>query len=317
MDVCKKLWKNVKKYSEFSISITIVKVLIFIAEKALHNNRIIYKLYKVKDNLIENEICDCIMRDKWMCRRMNKVEHYKVWIYWAQGWDNPPDNVKRDLASVKKNISWADIICIDDMNFDKYIHIPDFIIKKRNEGKISTTHFSDILRVYLLAEYGGLWLDASAFILWPITFEELNHCFFTIRTSKDITMGRCISRSRWSIGFMGTSYRYYLLFEVMKNMINDYWTKYDYVVDYFITDYMVDIILSKNNILLKDYMSGVVTYDGTYELVNIVNTLDTSKLNIEIYRKTKIYYLPWRKKYKETINGEKTIYSKILDIIGD
>lgn len=50
---------------------------------------------------------------------------------------------------------------IDEENYHQYISLPYFIIKKRNSGAIGNAQFSDILRVYLLAAYGGYWIDAT------------------------------------------------------------------------------------------------------------------------------------------------------------
>ena len=83
---------------------------------------------------------------------MNKT----IWIYWAQGIENAPDLVKVCVAS------W------------RYYN-PNWNIKILNQTNINTMQrvattpsFSDILRINLLDEHGGLWVDATTFCNKPL-----------------------------------------------------------------------------------------------------------------------------------------------------
>lgn len=61
--------------------------------------------------------------------------------------------------------TYNDNVClITKDNYNKYCHIPDYILQKLYRQEISITHFSDILRVSLLAENGGLWLDSTCWV---------------------------------------------------------------------------------------------------------------------------------------------------------
>ena len=85
-----------------------------------------------------------------------------IFIYWAQKFINAPTVVKKCLVSWKlKNPTW-EIIELDDSNLSEYINIEEEIpnIKKKNITKAS---YSDIIRIFLLAKYGGCWCDATTF----------------------------------------------------------------------------------------------------------------------------------------------------------
>lgn len=85
-----------------------------------------------------------------------------IWQYWAQGYDSAPDVVRQCYASVDK---WADgftIIRLDDNNIQDYITLPEFITDKLQY--MSRAYFSDLLRLCILSQYGGLWLDATVFL---------------------------------------------------------------------------------------------------------------------------------------------------------
>ena len=85
-----------------------------------------------------------------------------IFIYWAQKFINAPTVVKKCLLSWKlKNPTW-EIIELNDDNLSEYINIeeeiPDF-----QKKKITKTSYSDIIRILLLAKYGGCWCDATTF----------------------------------------------------------------------------------------------------------------------------------------------------------
>ena len=65
--------------------------------------------------------------------------------------------------NTEDNLLDFNIVILCENNIKDYINLPDHIMKKYFEGKISRTHFSDILRVAILAQYGGLWLDSTVF----------------------------------------------------------------------------------------------------------------------------------------------------------
>ena len=85
-----------------------------------------------------------------------------IFIYWAQKFINSPTIVKKCLLSWKlKNPTW-EIIELNDDNLSEYINIEEEIpnIQKKN---ITKTSYSDIIRIFLLAKYGGCWCDATLF----------------------------------------------------------------------------------------------------------------------------------------------------------
>lgn len=89
---------------------------------------------------------------------MNKV----IFIYWAQKFINAPTVVKKCLLSWKlKNPTWK-IIKLDDDNLSQYINIEKEIPGIRDKD-ITKTSYSDIVRIFLLEKYGGVWCDATVF----------------------------------------------------------------------------------------------------------------------------------------------------------
>lgn len=100
-------------------------------------------------------------------------------VCWFQGESEMPPLVKGCFVSIKSHVSKHPVILITKENYAKYISIQDYIIKKLRDGKISYTHFSDIIRNYLLADHGGVLLDATILLTDELRSEHLP--FFTLK----------------------------------------------------------------------------------------------------------------------------------------
>ena len=90
-------------------------------------------------------------------RKSNDV----VWFGWLQGIDNAPDLVKVCYWSQKNHIQDKTFIDISYTNYKEYVSLPDFIIDKYEKKIIPAAHFSDLLRLELLIQHGGTWIDST------------------------------------------------------------------------------------------------------------------------------------------------------------
>jgi hypothetical protein len=84
-----------------------------------------------------------------------------IWCLWLQGRENAPDLVKRCLASWERlNPSW-ELRCLDATTIGRFVNTKRYIDLDNQE--ITAASLSDIARVLLLHEYGGVWIDATLF----------------------------------------------------------------------------------------------------------------------------------------------------------
>lgn len=285
-----------------------------IDEKSL----LIQYLYKKRDFLIENYLIKkdyfkADIKDVSSIVPKKKISSSIIWIYWAQGWEKAPQHVKLCLNSVVKNSNRRKVICISDDNYREFVNIPKYIEEKRTKGIITTTHFSDILRYTLLAEYGGLWLDASIFLMKSLDEKILEKNLFTISLKNDFSNNRIISHARWVGSCIGSCKSHYKLFEIGRNFFFEYWKEEKMLINYFLIDYFMDIILKKDKEIKNDLLENGFTNQGIYKLSEVINSTNLSILSKPIYQETSIYYLSWKKDYKETINGKKTIYGYLIE----
>ena len=77
-----------------------------------------------------------------------------------QGLENASLISKMCLKSLRRNYSDYTINVVTLRNTKKFVSFPEHIVKKFMAGKISPTHFSDLLRLELLINHGGIWLDS-------------------------------------------------------------------------------------------------------------------------------------------------------------
>ena len=122
---------------------------------------------KKVEKYLENDICahdilqDVIATEypKDIVRKSNTM-----WCFGYQGIGCAPDNVKACIGSIKENCKDYDVVILDKDNISNY-YIPSLSIQQKlNDGRMSLTHFSDILRMNLLNFYGGRWIDATIFL---------------------------------------------------------------------------------------------------------------------------------------------------------
>tara|TARA_Y100000114_G_C11692700_1_gene294400 strand:- start:39 stop:848 length:810 start_codon:yes stop_codon:yes gene_type:complete len=87
-----------------------------------------------------------------------------IWSYWSGDMDNI---TKKCINSWNKHTKGWEIIILNENTINKYN-----IIKPSNYDKLSHTTKSDIIRLSLLYNYGGLWLDASIMLNKNINWIE-------------------------------------------------------------------------------------------------------------------------------------------------
>lgn len=103
-----------------------------------------------------------------------------VWQYWDKGITQAPKIVQACVHSVSENLPKGyKHIVLDDRTVSQFVQIPDFITKKMTSSpSFSKTFYSDILRLFLLSKYGGIWIDATVLLTSQIPENLLQSDFF-------------------------------------------------------------------------------------------------------------------------------------------
>lgn len=155
----------------------------------------------------------------------------KVWVCWLQGEENAPALVKKCLQSIRKYLKEKEIVMISNENFKDYIQFPEYILEKFNKGIIPYAQFADLIRVSLLAQYGGLWLDATVLCTGEVPDYILNAEMFVY---KEVLLDRTdelpIVASNWLL----SSYAHNDIMRATQKLLFAYWEKENRLKHYFI-----------------------------------------------------------------------------------
>ena len=109
-----------------------------------------------------------------------------LFTMWQQGIEEAPLVIKACVSSIEKLAEKKDkdFVILDENNIDNYIDMPEFIQEKHNAGIIGRAHYSDLIRLYVLAVYGGTWIDSSVFIPEDVPNYMLDDFFVFTQSSQ-------------------------------------------------------------------------------------------------------------------------------------
>lgn len=160
-----------------------------------------------------------------------------IWFSWLQGLEAAPPLVHACLRSLQ-SLPDAEVVVINRDNYQDYIEFPPHILEKYRKGRIPHVTMSDMLRLALLARYGGVWIDATVLA----TYREEHAAFWqSIRQSplffyRYFSGGRVVGISTW---FIAAHAGNPIIIEALQQMYA-YWKDYDCLVDY----YLIHLFLS-------------------------------------------------------------------------
>lgn len=269
--------------------------------------------------LISVDIIDRYNRGEYL--RLSPVEgnidfdnKIPVWICWWQGLENAPELVKKCVDSVYKHLP-EDIAKIHFITFDNYMNYAGFsetIVNRFNEGRISMTHLSDILRVQLLYRYGGLWLDATYFISDDRFKDIFEEDFYTIKPGKPSWTGDVTAKGKWAANFM-LSKKQNPLFGFVIEAFELYWSMRDDLLDYFLVDRLINV--SYENVeTIRNIIDNIPV--NNFQSLKLMDYA-CSPFDREVWNDMRRDTFAFKMSYKEPVipaaeDGKDTFYGKIL-----
>lgn len=241
-------------------------------------------------------------KEKYPMRKSNVV-----WVCWMQGMDQAPALVQRCYRSLKENLTGKEIVLLTEENLRQYVQIPDFIMEKFHKGIITRTHFSDILRLELLIQNGGTWIDATVFCSGnDIPKYMMEDEFFIFQKIKPGSDGSAINMSSW---FMSAwSNQKFLL--ATRELLYAYWKKNNHMIDYFLLHLFMMIV--------KDYYQEewkqIIPYPNS--LPHVLQLMQFEKFDQKRWEaacKASPFHKLTYKLREEDIRKEGTFYRYIME----
>lgn len=234
-----------------------------------------------------------------------------IWICWWQGEEYMPDIVKVCVCSIRRHAGMHPVIIVTRHNYEEYVILPDYIIRKQQKGIIDLTHFSDILRVALLQKHGGIWMDST--VLIPCknldSFIRPEQSFWSCH-HKPIYYN--ISQGGW-VSFFFACGPHNILSSFIADFHLKYWKTHNRLIDYLLLDYTF-AIARKHIPSVHDMIENLpITIMGPLgKCLNEEYTEEKWKEFCTLYDFHKVTYkIPLN---RTTENGKKTFYGHILEI---
>lgn len=230
-----------------------------------------------------------------------------VWTLWWQ--DEMPPLIKICFESIKKNFKDGEIIIITKYNFQQYVSVDKRLLNNVENGLISITHLSDVIRWKLLCHYGGYWLDATTYIKKPLIYDDfilknkLNFWTSRLREDQDYF---CISRYRWNVANIYCN-KGYLLAKVVDKFLDNYLSDNNTFIDYCLTDYIINIAFNNFELIRQDLNKIPLVNKNFYSLLNNLNSeykLDNiNRIEGTMFKLSRHWYLYEKKCGKLTYYG--------------
>lgn len=245
--------------------------------------------------------------------KLNNYEDYSIapiWFCWIQGEDNMPEIPKLCLEKLRKYSNQHPVIIITYNNFLEYVELPDYILDLYRKGKITNAHFSDILRMNLIFQNGGFWMDATMLLTEPIDEDIFKKEFYTIKIKE---FGNFVSRCRWN-GFCIAGHKNNILTSYVVEIFNKYWEKETCLIDYFLIDYAIDIAYKKD-IRVRNIIDNIEYSNlNLHKLSSIINYKYDSNLYSILTEETSMFKLNWKMyKSNELINNNDNFFNHIKE----
>lgn len=180
----------------------------------------------------------------WVKSEMPRV----IWWCWLQGEDQAPGLVKECLKSLRHNLPDYDIQVITWDNLNNYIQVPKKILDKFNAKWINGANFSDIIRLMLLVQYGGIWVDSTVFCTDDRLIRAIEKKNMFMFQNVMTTNSNVIKMSSWMIA----SKKNNPYLEEVSTLLTQYYIDSPYTEDYFICHLLLSLFATKYQSIWDD-----------------------------------------------------------------
>ena len=208
-------------------------------------NRSSFKVAENKKNysdyyFLKKKFSKYIQKDRLINKGTYENDNKIIWSLWLQGKDNAPAIVKACWKSIEREKPECyKLIILDESNINNYISFPNIIKEKYHNGIISRAFYSDIIRLYLLDNYGGYWIDSTVYCMNSDLFSmitDMNCQLFVYKNIGRNDDGCAISS--WLI----YSKKHDPIISNTYNLLLEYIKKYNYLINYFLVHLMFTVV---------------------------------------------------------------------------
>jgi len=199
-------------------------------------------------------------------------------------WDDLDNNIfiKKNIEDWQKKIKNWKIVVITNDNLHEYVD--DTFIKTYYSNKIKIQHFSDFLRIKLLIENGGLWMDPSIIIL---NSEFINSIYNEMHNNRyDISLFEYPNKS-FSKNSLPYLENWFIMAPKNSNLLVDLQREFNKAHEMSFIMYKKDILIPSNidlsptigyddnTYLMQHAIINLLMFINNYYKINIKNANDS------------------------------------------
>lgn len=228
-----------RKTLKFGIYLPITN-LAFVYGRNLFKQDTLFRISQKRNRIIQNKVLKYLppKNSGITIQTPTKLVNDAIWVCWLQGENKMPELAKICLQSIRHNSNGHQVILLTTNNYNQYVQLPDIALRRYENRQISHAHFADIIRMNLLTQQGGLWLDATMLITAPIDESIFTRSFFSIKTKPS---GYFVSECRWAV-FALACQRNNMLMAYVSKAFENYLKDNDILIDYFLFDHFIDMM---------------------------------------------------------------------------
>lgn len=235
----------------------------------------------------------------------------KIWMCWWQGVDRAPEIVRACINSVSKNSAGRDVVVITDDNVADYVDIPEWMLDKVRRGLASRTNLSDLLRLSLLARYGGIWLDATFFCCRPLIAPVYSAPLFSIKRP-DYLHGSIASG--YFAGYsLGCDDERRFIFAAARDLFLEYWKRSDYLIDYLLVDYILAMAQRYSPAVAEAFSDITPNNPMCDELFKVLGRPFDPELWRQLCKETDLFKLTWKQDFRKQAGREDSFFGALLN----
>lgn len=254
----------------------------------MHNRKIYHYLVdKYSYVLFENKYKE-ISYDR---KKVIDGEICPIWVFWHEGLQKSPEIVKACVRSIEGALDNNEkLFLIDKDNLSDYIELPEHIAIKWKNGTIGHNKFANIVRLRLLNTYGGVWIDATVFIMEKHLPEYItrNDLFFYHIDSSGLYSANPHMAANWLIASRCES----LILKSLEALHYEYWEKEEKECDYFFFHFF--LTMAANYYKEEWNKVEIVLRDPAQILCKYINDPYSEELIKDIAHESSIQKLSWK-----------------------
>ena len=281
----------IKKVARFGWYIPVTNLILtygqrFFSAKTL-NHILVKRTRKIQDILLKSVTFPAELDDTSV---KGNGKDAPIWFFWLQGEDQLPPIPKLCLQSIRKHANGHEVIVLTAENYKEYVSIPDALIEMYRSGRIKAAHFADILRVNLLAQQGGLWLDATMLVTEDLPQDIFEMPFFSVKTK---SRRYFVSQCRWAVFCLGAQ-KGNPLFVQLASLFEQYLMSTDLFVDYFLFDNFIDMLYQRYPLIKAQIDNLPMNNPQVHDMAPLLCNKVSDKQYAELLKDTYLFKLSYK-----------------------